>query len=64
MTITLLSFLSEAILSRRDYLLTLDSLLGGPFTTSSLTSPSNSRASNLLRRNIWGIKVGRERVFL
>lgn len=34
--------------------------MGGPPTTSSLTSPASSRASNLLHRNTWGTELGWE----
>ena len=40
----------------------LSGLIDGPSTTSSPTSPSLSRASNLLWRGTWGSEVGREGV--
>ena len=59
MPITLLSFLEEPVFKCGADLLTLDTLGGSPPSTSSLTSPSGFRASNLLHRGIWGTEVGR-----
>ena len=61
MTITLLSFLEEAVFKCGADLLTLEMLEGSPLTSSSLTSPSGFRASNLLCRGTWGTKVGQDR---
>jgi len=58
MTITLLSFLEEAVFKHGADRLTLDKLGGSPPTSSSLTSPSGFRASNLLHRGTWGTNVG------
>lgn len=58
MTITLLSFLAEAVLRYGIKCFTLDNLLGGPFTAFSLTSSSSSRPSNY-SREIPGKSKGR-----
>lgn len=64
MTVTFLSFLAEAVFRHGVYHLILDTLLNGPSTASSLTSSSNSRASNLLHRGTWEIEIDRDEICL
>lgn len=60
-TITLLSFLVEAVLRCGVNFLALGNLLGGLSNTSSPTSLSSSKASNVLCKCAWEGKAGRER---
>lgn len=58
-TVTLLSFLAEAVSRYGDDHLALGPLLDRFSLTSSLTSPSISSSPNLLLRGTWGSWVGR-----
>ncbi|XP_021238026.1 tensin-3 isoform X6 [Numida meleagris] len=55
--VTVLSFLMEAVLNCGVNCLTQENLECGSPTTSSLPSPSSSRASNLLCWGTWGTEV-------
>ena len=54
------SFLVEAVLRCGVDCFTLDNLAGRPPTASSLTSPSGSKASNLLCKGTWETEVGQD----
>jgi len=63
-TVTLLSFLTEAVFRHGVYHFTLGNFLSRPSTASSLTSSSSSRASNLLHRDARGTEIDRDGVCL
>lgn len=60
MTTILLSFRVEAVVRRGVDRFTRGNLTGGPPSTVLFTSPSSSRASNLLCRGTWGAEDGRD----